>query len=86
MAGPFFVYVPSLLTLKQVHRVEFVVGVFLFEQLGVGSVLDDAAGVHHIQVIGVFHCTQSVSDNHRGAVLAQQLQRLLDERFLFGVK
>ena len=71
---------------KQVHRIEFVVVVFFFEQLGVGSMLDNASGVHDIQVMSIFDGTESMSDDHGGTVFTQQFQRLLDERFRLGIE
>ena len=39
-----------------------------------GAVFDNLAGVHHIEVIGVFDRAQAMGDNNRCAIFAEQFQ------------
>ena len=54
------------------------------QQFAVGSGLDNAAGIEHDDLVGVFHGRKSVRDDQRCAVLHDLLQRFLDGAFRFG--
>ena len=48
------------------------------QQLGMGALLDDPAGVQHDDTVGVLHGGQAVRDDQRGATAHQAFQRGLN--------
>ena len=56
------------------------------EQLRMAAALDDAAGIHHQDLVGVHHRRQPVRDHQRGAADRDAVEFGLDRFLAFGIQ